>query len=233
MKRIIVFWLVLLLPVIVFSQEYKSSEIKIKFSVDNEYTVLTRDNLDDTVLESLNTSKEKMKSLMENNNIYYDIVKSDLSYEILIVVPNVTPSYPNLLEATDEELTALKNTIIKETGDTMPIIYKNKYAFVVVNYQDSNGYVKNYYTVVNSRGYNIQLQKKTEITDEEEDELKEIIDSIEFETPAKKQEEKKSIDIKVILWSILIGLVAGVITYLISTSITKKNSDKKKNEEKK
>ncbi len=228
MKRIIVFWLVLLLPILVFSQEYESDEIKIKFNVNDDFIVLSRDNLDEAVLESLNTTKEKMESIMNSNNIYYIITKSDLSYEVVIVVPKTKPSFRNLSEATDKELSNIKNIIIKETGDNKPTVYKNKYAYIVVNYQDINGYVINYYTVVDSKGYNIQMQKKTEITDEEEDELEEIIDSIKYLTNENKKEENKTrkFDYKIIIFSVLIGLAAGVITYFISTTITKKKQMK-------
>ncbi len=222
MKRVMVFWLVLLLPIFVLSKEYESKELKIKFDVNDDYIVLTRDNLDDSVLVNLNTTKEKMKNIMKNNNIYFDIIKKDMSYEIIVVVPKKTPSYANLSEATEEELTTLKDTIIRETGDNVPIIYKNDYAFVVVNYQDDNGYVINYYTVVDSKGYNIQMQKKTMITEDEEDELKKIVDSIKFiKTTEKKKEDNKKIDYKIIIYSAIMGLTAGIITYYVCKKITK------------
>ena len=225
MKRIMVFWLVLLLPIFVLAKEYTISDINIKLDVNEDYIVLTRDNLNNNPdLEKLNVTEEYMKTVMENNNIYLDIIKNDLSYEILVVVPKTTPLFNNLSEATDEELSTLKNTIIKETGDNMPIVYKNDYSYITVNYHDSNGYYNmNYYTVFNSRGYNIQLQKKTAITDSDKSDLNEIVDSITF---IKESDNKEPFNYKIIILGVVLGLIAGIITYIIGTKIIKKKSSK-------
>ena len=225
MKRIMVFWLVLLLPIFVLAKEYNISDINIKLDVNEDYIVLTRDNLNNNPdLEKLNVTEEYMKTVMENNNIYLDIIKNDLSYEILVVVPKTTPLFNNLSEATDEELSTLKNTIIKETGDNMPIVYKNDYSYITVNYHDSNGYYNmNYYTVFNSRGYNIQLQKKTAITDSDKSDLNEIVDSITF---IKESDNKEPFNYKIIILGVVLGLIAGIITYIIGTKIIKKKSSK-------
>lgn len=225
MKRIMVFWLVLLLPIFVLAKEYTISDINIKLDVNEDYIVLTRDNLNNNPdLIKLNVTEEYMKTVMENNNIYLDIIKNDLSYEILVVVPKTTPLFNNLSEATDEELSTLKNTIIKETGDNMPIVYKNDYSYITVNYHDSNGYYNmNYYTVFNSRGYNIQLQKKTAITDSDKSDLNEIVDSITF---IKESDNKEPFNYKIIILGVVLGLIAGIITYIIGTKIIKKKSSK-------
>ncbi len=227
MKRIMVFWLVLLLPVFVFATEYKSDDIKMKFDVTDTFIVLTRDNLDSNPdLSKLNVSKEYMEKTMNTNNIYFDIVKSDLSYEVLIVVPKIEPLFSDLDEATNEELSTLKETITKQTNDKMPIVYKNDYSFIVVDYQDNSGYSNiNYYTVIDSRGYNIQLQKKGKITEEEEEELRDIVDSIVFEREIK--EENKLFDFKTIVIGAILGAIAGIITYIIGARISKKKKKSK------
>jgi len=232
MKRIIVFWLVLLVPVIVFAKEYESSIINMKISVNANYIVLMQDNLENNPdLEKLNVTKENMLKLMQGNNIYFDIVKSDLSYEILVVVPKTKVEYSDLSHASDLELRNLKEAIIKETGDKVPIIYKNDYTFMVVSYYDDNGYYNvNYHTVINHQGYNIQLQKKGEITIDEQNELREIIDSIYFKDFDVKKDNsvkstttiKKSFDHKIIVYSIIIGVIAGLITYYILAKHSKK-----------
>lgn len=226
MKRIMVFWLVLLLPFMVLASDYESKDINIKFNVNDDYIVLTRDNLENNPnLETINVNKDDMKNIMEKNNIYFDIVKKDISYEILVVVPKTTTQFSNLDNATPRELENIKNTIIKATGDKVPTVYKNNYSFIVVKYKDANGYNNiNYYTVVNSRGYNIQLQKKTAITEDDEKALKEIIDSIEFEKKEEPNEEikddsnnKQSFDYKIIIYGLIIGVIAGLITYYFLT----------------
>ena len=62
MRKIILCLLVVLLPVFVFAKEYKLEDIDInKLNVnDEEYIVLTRDNLDNNSdLETLNINKDK------------------------------------------------------------------------------------------------------------------------------------------------------------------------------
>jgi hypothetical protein len=228
MKRIMVFWLVFLLPIIVFAKEYEMKDIDIKLNVDDDFIVLTRYNLDyNTDLDKVGVTKDYLENVMENNNIYFDIIKPDLSYEILVVVPKTTPLYKDLREATEEELKVLKETIVKQTGDSLPIVYKNDYAFIVVDYKDKNGYnIINYYTVINSRGYNIQLQKKDKITEEDKEDLSDIIDSIVFNENKENENNKKPFDYKIILYGAIIGLMAGIITYVIGSKIIMKKSSK-------
>lgn len=228
MKRIMVFWLVLLLPIFVFASEYEIKDIDIKLDIDETFIVLTRDNIENNeYLKNLNVTEEYMKNIMESNNIYLDIIKNDLSYEILVVVPKTKPLFNDLREATDEELSNLKNTIIKQTGDNLPIVYKNNYPFILVNYHDKNGYNNiNYYTVINSRGYNIQLQKKTEITDEDKIDLQNIVDEIVFKEVDKKEDNNKSFDYKIIIYAMLIGLTAGIIAYFVGTKMIKRKQAK-------
>lgn len=228
MKRIMVFWLVFLLPIIVFAKEYEMKDIDIKLNVDDDFIVLTRYNLDyNTDLDKVGVTKDYLENVMENNNIYFDIIKPDLSYEILVVVPKTTPLYKDLREATEEELKVLKETIVKQTGDSLPIVYKNDYAFIVVDYKDKNDYnIINYYTVINSRGYNIQLQKKDKITEEDKEDLSDIIDSIVFNENKENKNNKKPFDYKIILYGAIIGLMAGIITYVIGSKIIMKKSSK-------
>ena len=227
MKRIMVFWLVLLLPIFTFAKEYEDKDINMKIEIDEEYIVLTRNNLDNNPgLEKLNLSKDYIFNLMMTNNIYFDIVKSDLSYEILVVVPKTKAMFDDIRTINDEELSLLKTIIVNETKDTVPTVYKNNYPFIVVDYKDEkNGYnLINYYTLINSHGYNIQLQKKTNITKDDEYDLMEIVDGIEFNEVEKKEEEvtKKPFDYKIIIYGVIIGLIAGIITYVIGTKVIMK-----------
>ena len=234
MKRIMVFWLVLLLPIFAFAQEYHLQDINFKIDISDDYTVLTRDNLDNNInLDKLNITKDNLINIMETNNIYLDIVKNDLVYEILVVVPKTNPSFTDLSKANSIELDMLKKTIVKETGDNVPIVYKNNYSFIVVDYYDKNMdmNVINYYTVVNSHGYNIQLQTKSEITDEYRNELKMIVDSIRFDNinenvDDNNQNSNKPFDFKIIIYGLLAGLLAGLITYYFAKNIKIKKSSK-------
>jgi len=239
MKKIVIFMMILLFPVFTLATEYEVSDINIKIDVKSNYIVFTRDNLNNNPdLVKLNIPKEYMDELMKNNKIYYDIIKNDVSYEILVIVPDNKLKWNNLINANDELLNDIKDEFAKQTGAKVSSIYKTKYNFIVVDYYDENSkyYIVNYYTVVNARGYNFQLQKKTEITEEERLDLKEIVDSVEIDVLDEFKNEteeiqkgidnygKKNIDYKKYIYGAIIGASAGLISYIVGAFINKKKS---------
>ncbi len=239
MKKIFLFISILLFPIFIFAKEYEVEDINMKLDVRTDYIVFTRNNLDNnTDLVKLNIPQEYLENLMKTNNIYYDIIKNDVSYEILVVVPNTKLQFNNLSNATDTMLNDLKNELVKKTGATVSSVYKAKNNYIVVDYYDANTkyYIVNYYTVVNARGYNIQLQKRSEITNDERQDLKDIIDSInikvldEYKEESKEMQkniekyDKKPFDYKNIIWGAVIGAAVGLISYVIGIFIKKKKS---------
>ncbi len=235
MKRIMVFWLVLLFPIIGFAKEYESKDINVKLDVNDEYIVITRDNVKNNKdLEKFNLTEEQMVTIMNNGSIYFDIVKNDISYEILVVVPEITLPIKDLVDVNDEVLNTFKEEATKKVGANTSSLYRGKYNFIVVEYydKDTDCYIMNYYTVVNSKGYNIQLQKKTSITEDEKNSLKQIVDSVTFKDQTNTKEiveeevSNNTFDIKKLLLALGIGLVAGIITYGIGLIIIKKKSSK-------
>lgn len=229
MKRIMVFWLVLLLPILVIAKDYSSPDINMKFSVNDDYIVLSRDNLNNNeYLDKLNTTKDYIEDIMIENDIYFIITKIDTPFEIIVVVPEKEVSFINLSMASSAELDAIKKTIIKETGDKVPTVYKNDYSFIVADYNDGEYYNMNYYTVINSRGYNIQLQKKDQITKDDENNLKEIVDTIKIkEVNNNSNSNKKTFNYTTIIYAVILGIMAGVMTYCISMDIKMKRQKKK------
>ena len=240
MKKIMIFLLILLFPFMIFAKEYENKDINIKLNIKDELIVLTRDNLENNSdLTSLNITQENMKTMMEGNNIYFDIIKKDLSYEILVVVPKTNLEFRNLSNATDQLLNDLRKELVKKTGAEISSVYKANHNYIIVDYHDDKTgyYIVNYYTIVNTNGYNFQLQKKTPITEEEKKELKEIVDSVNIsvldeykeETKETKDtidnyEKKKGFDYKNIIYGALIGACAGLISYFVGLVIKKKKS---------
>ena len=241
MKKIIMLLLIIFTPVIILAKEYESSEINLKISVKDNLIVLTRDNLiNNPDLAKLNITKEYMDNIMNANNIYLDIIKKDLSYEVLVVSPNTKLQFNNLMNATDEMLNDLKNELVKKTGSQISNVYKGKHNYIVVDYYDSktNLYILTYYTVVNARSYNFQLQKKNEITDTDKKELLELVDSTEIKildeyrnesNQTQKQidnygKKQNSFNYWNIVYGAIIGGLAGLISYLIGSIIKKKKS---------
>ncbi len=238
MKKIIVLIAILVFPFLIFAKELEVGEVNLKINIGDDYIVLTRDNLKNNEdLARLNIKEDYMKETMEKNNIYLDVLSKDVSYEILVVVPNITLGFNNLSNATDDMLDSLKNELVKRTGAEVSSIYKGNHNYIVVDYYDKNTdyYIVNYYTVVNAKGYNFQLQKKEEITDNERTALKKIVDGVIIKVLDDKKEESKdnknainnnkksTFDFKNVIIGAVIGAVVGLISYVIGIIIKKKN----------
>lgn len=218
----------------IFAKEYEVEDINIKLDIKDDFIVLTRDNLENNEdLNNLNITKDTMQTMMTINNIYLDIIKKDISYEILVVVPKTVLGFNNLSNANDELLNSLKDELVKKTGAEISSVYKSNHNYILVDYfDDKTGYyIVNYYTVVNANGYNFQLQKKSVITESDKQELKEIVDSVSIKVLDEYKNEKtdtvgknKKFDYKTIIYGAIIGAVAGLISYIIGTVIKKKKS---------
>ena len=233
MKKLMGFLIITLFPIFIFAKELENTNLNIKLEVNDDYITLTRDNLlDNKDLDKLGLTKENMEKLMIENNIYFDIIKSDISYEVLVVVPKTNVSIKNLTKEDDLFLENLRKELAKQTDSEISNIYKNNYNFVMVDYYDKNTgyYIVNYYTIVNSRGYNFQLQKKTQLTDSDKDDLKNIIDNVTFkiieEKKEEKKEEKQEFDYMIIVYGAILGAMAGIITYYIGITYKRIKSSK-------
>lgn len=232
MKKMFVLIAILVFPFIVFAKEVEVKDINIKFKINDDYIVLLRDNLDNNAdLKKLGISENYMKNIMDKSNIYADIISSDISHEIIIVVPDVKLTFYNLSDATDDMLNDLKNELVKKTGAEISSIYKGTHNYIVVDYYDDNTnyYIVNYYTVVNAKGYNIQLQKKSTITEEEKEELKNVVDSINIDIIS---DDGNGINLKHIIIGAVIGASVGLISYIVGLVMRKKKAseESKKND---
>ena len=240
MKRIILFLTIILLPTIIYAKEFEAKDINLKADIRDDFYVFTRDNLDNnTDLSKLGISKSYLEETMKKNNIYMDVLKKDVSYEILVVVPSKVLAFNNLSNATDSMLEELREELVKKTGATVSKVYKGNHNYIIVDYYDKNTdyYIVNYYTVVNAKGYNVQLQKKSAITEEERKDIKEFVDTIkitildeyrnETSTAVQKKIEnanKKDFNYTNVIIGAIIGAVIGLISYIIGLVIRKKKS---------
>lgn len=225
-------FIVLFMPIIVLAKEYQVDDINLKVGIPDDYIVLTRDNLkDNSDMEELGISEEYMVSAMNLGNIYLDIIAKDISYEILVIVPKIDIAMNTLANVSDSMLKEVLEAMKEKTGATIGSVYKSNYNYTMVEYYDSkmNYNIVNYYTVVNAKGYNIQLQKKGTITEEEKNNLKNIVDSVNIKVldqykENKKTEGTKSFNWKKVIIGTIVGAAAGGIGSTIGLLIKKKMS---------
>ena len=240
MKKVLLLLMILIIPIFTFAAEYQIDDINLKLNIDDDVIVFTRDNLDNNEdLAGLSLTKEQMLQILKNGNIYLDLVEKNLSWEFLVIVPDNSLSVNNLANLPDK--------LVRETGESLKtkfnakdfkIYTTDKLKFVAVNYYDEKTkyYITNYYTVVNGHGYNFQMQKREEITDDEESFIKRIVDSADIEImkgyEKESDEVQKQIDgynhpfnWKAIITDGIIGGVVGGVAALVALIVKKKKNN--------
>lgn len=229
MKKISFLIIIFLFPIFVFAKEYEVKDVDVKLSIDDDWYVFTRENLDDNNdLENFGVTKEYLTNLMNNNNIYIDAIPHGGGLEFFLVIPKKDMETNDMDSYSDN---ALEPTIasFKEKFNTDKCsIYKSKHKYIRVDYYDSNlkYYIINYYTIVDGKGYNFQLQKKSPINEEEMANLQKTIDTIEIGKVEEKNNTSnetsttKGFDYKKILTKGVIGAVVGAIIGGLSVLIT-------------
>ena len=226
-KLTLILLMILLIPTFIFAEEFKADELTI--SLDEEkWNVITRDNLKgNEILETLNITEEYMENFFDNYNAYIDafVIKDNNVTEIIVASRKVA-SKKDFNEATDKELKELMNDYIKQTGYSNSELYKNsKYSYIKSTYEDQGLYLIDYYTTMNKKTYTIKFQKSSAITEEEEKELQEIIDSIKFKKNTKSntddEKESSSIITNVIIYTIIGGFVGFLVGFVFKKSNNK------------
>ena len=198
MKKIICFLLIMFSPLIVFGKEYKIDELKLKINFNDDWIVLTTENIKgNSALAELNITEEYMENLFKTGNIYIDATPKDLSVEAFLRIPKVSLDINNFINYPDEMLHEVAKELEKQYDTNSYEIYRGKYAFVVLNYNDGDYKIINYYTVVNGKGFNFQIQKKGSLTKEEEDSFRKVIDSVDIEIEDSKKEENTDMQRKI------------------------------------
>ena len=230
MKKILLF-IISLLPIFVYAKEYDIKDINLKLNASDDWMVFTRDNLDNNEdLESLGLTKEMILPSYEQQGIYFDGINNDV--ELLVIIPNIKLEVNNLSHFDDDIVKDTGKELAKKVGTDNYGTYSAKHKFAVINYFDkaTNFYIVNYYTVVNAKGYNFQIQKATEINSDDIKKLENIVDTVEIEElPGfeKEKEEftKKTFSFKNILIGALIGAVVSGLTALVLKLMKKKSSN--------
>lgn len=244
MKKILFALLIFMMPIFVFAKEYSIKDINLKMEIDDNYwNVFTRDNYkDNELLKSLGVTNEYMENYFTQNNAYVDALPKNYGLDLVVNTSTDGVNINNLHNYPDSFVDDVKKEITKRVDDPICNVYKRgNYTFLNIYFYDktNNYYIYRYYTIVNHLAYNFHLQKKTEITDEEKNELKKIIDTVEIEekeeykeeTPAMKREIENYNNPKKwwqnILIDAIIGAVVGGLAGLVLKVVKNKKDNKK------
>lgn len=219
----------LFLPVTTYAQAYQMSDTDMTITVnDTEWYVFTRDNIkDNPELAELGVSYEDMHSILYDNEAYMDAILfyEDGGYiEFFVRKRPLDTGLVNLSNYKDSEVATFAKEIAKNQNTDNYGVYENTYKFAKLEYFDAtyNYYVCEYITVVNKDDYTLTFQSETEFTEWEYEEIKRIVDSIQFDVDTSLKEKSGSTSL---IARVIGGGVAGGIAGLI---IGLKNKKKKK-----
>lgn len=219
----------LFLPVTTYAQAYQMSDTDMTITVnDAEWYVFTRDNIkDNPELAELGVSYKDMHSILYDNEAYMDAILfyEDGGYiEFFVRKRPLDTGLVNLSNYKDSEVATFAKEIAKNQNTDNYGVYENTYKFAKLEYFDAtyNYYVCEYITVVNKDDYTLTFQSETEFTEWEYEEIKRIVDSIQFDVDTSLKEKSGSISL---IPRVIGGGVAGGIAGLI---IGLKNKKKKK-----
>ena len=221
----------LFLPVTTYAQAYRMSDTDMTITVnDTEWYVFTRDNIkDNPELAELGVSYEDMHSILYDNEAYMDAILfyEDGGYiEFFVRKRPLDTGLVNLSNYKESDVLTFAKTIANQQNTENYCVYENNYKFAKLEYFDAtyNYHVCEYITVVNKDDYTLTFQSETAFTEWEYEEIKRIVDSIQFDVDTSLKEKTGSISL---IPRVIGGGVAGGIAGLI---IGLKNKKKKKTE---
>lgn len=229
MKKIILFIILLLTPILVSAKEYTVFDLTSE--IPSSWEIYTRDNvIGNEVLKQRGIDGKKVLENMENSFMYIDMfrVEGAAVVEGFLFVKEVGDSVMNLNKFEDDDVLDVgRKAYGQYNPDVMEVYKHNDYKYVYVKYLSSlNGAtyeVIDYYTVINGRGYTYQFQcvKSLEVF---EAAIHKVIDNTTFKI---EEEYQKSPYVKPLMQRIIIPLImviAVVFAMIITFIITRKNN---------
>jgi len=200
----------------VFASRYdlEGTDLSILLNDEMWYSFTRKNIKENEILEELGITYDYLKEFMDNNSIYLDAVSFSEDTEDtieLFVRKKEDVQVDNLNKYSKKDMNLLKEELAKKQNSSHSEIYENDYKFVHLEYQDGLYQVLEYYTIINHDAYTITVQKNSEFTSNEKEEIKKIIDSIIFDINTTSPEEFKNLEYIVI--GTIAGAVGGLLVY--------------------
>lgn len=219
-KLIYLFFVVFMVPTIVLAKNYDIDSQKMHIDFNDDWTVFTRENLENNeYLDDFNVTYDYINRLFYDNDIFIDAIYQDRSLELFLRVKSVQ-DVDNISGYNDEKLNNLASALGKKVKASKYYVFKNDYNYIVTEYKDSDYNILSYYTIVEGKGYTFTVQTKSNITESNKKQLKDIISTVKFDVKVIKNEK---INYKLIAEI----LVLAVVILIIILKIMKRNNQKK------
>lgn len=214
-KKVLLLFTLIFIPLIVNAKTYDINEKKMHITIDDSFAVFTRENLENNPdFERMDVSIEAVNELLTKNNAYLYALNNDKSVEIYLRVKKA-PGVDNLKNYSDDRLNSLAEDFAGKTHATKYDVLKNDYNFIYTNFKDSNYNMINYYTVVKEEGYTLTMQKKDAFNNNDEELMKEIVNSIKYDVKLKIEKQTNKNNKLFILGITILIFILLVVSYFI------------------
>lgn len=238
-SSIFLLFLLLVLPIHVKANTYYITGTDLSISIDNSsWHVFTRDNIyQNSELTALELTYEYMNEYMKNNQVYLDAAEfvnddDDENLEFFISIFTLEEKVGNLHTYSSKEINGLGKELINsgKFNTSSFEIYGNEYKYIELEYRDMGYNFYQFYTVINGRGYNFIAQKTNPITYEDKNEIKRIIDTINFNIDEDYEKSISSSSSNLTLNNAILGAIKGAIIAGGSVIIVKIINKKKRHQ---
>lgn len=204
------------------TQDYTINDLNMTVSLNQDWYTLTKDTtLSAEQIELLGMSQTEFEQYFTNNQI--DLYSMSDSFDFFI--RSNDSDINNLSNYSNQDIQSLADEIAKNTSSLEYQLWKNQgLTYIESSYYDSINslYIYEFYTVVNRKNITFTAQKLTEFTDEEETEIKNIMENVKIEVldQYKNEESGLAIEMTPLLSGFLI--VGGVVCVGIIILLTRK-----------
>lgn len=231
MKKILVAFILTIIllssSITIMAAEFSNAEMKIQLP-DEYYDLKAGIDNNDTKIAYyetiLKTTKDELNNQYNTNGIIYNGISSNLSKELIIsVIENLrTKNNYHLISLNNEEIEELQQEIVDSASGAQKqeqnIYEHNGIKYIYTMFKNSATTIYQYYTIVNGKAITITLNSK--YSNVKQDELKTIVDTIQFNEILEKPEGITSNPI--LLAGVILVVVIAIIVIIIIISKTKK-----------
>lgn len=175
----------------------------------------------------LKTTKDELKNQYSQNGIVYNGISSNLSKELIIaVIENArTKSNYHLTSLNNEEIEELKQEITDAfrtaQKQEQEVYDHNGIKYIYTMFKNGTTTIYQYYTIVNGKAITITLNSK--YSNVKQDELKEIIDTIQFNEILEKPIGITSNPVLLVGIILVIVIIIVIIVVIIAKAKKKEN----------
>ena len=187
------------LQLVAFASEnnVRIEEMELSLSVPNSYSIIN-DNTpaNDSVFEKIGVTKSELLTQFKGKNIYLNCISQNNNEEIVVTMTPNSISDFNLLS--DTSLKALASALVEQyktyniSVSKYEVYQQSQAKFIKVYFQDitQSAYGLQYYTIFDQKAMNFTLRSYDgNISTSQENTKQSIVDSIQFDGEAQKQNE--------------------------------------------